>query len=372
MKAVTKTRHYDAIAREIHELAGHKRKSSYKPSELVEGVRAVSSYQYEDGYYWGYTEGEEQGYNDGIDVGYNSGHKKGYNEGRESFPDADLISFPDASITEKVVTDSKYYDEIAERIQVYGEAKTYTPAQMPDAIDDIVNNAREMGKFEGYQSGYGNGLTEGEAQGRQAQYDEFWDSATNNNTRTSYRYAFAGTSWNDATFKPPYQLKPIIAERMFANYSQITKLYKSQADFSQATNMVCAFGFYSELEYIEEINVTSATDVSQMFRYASSLKTIDKLILKSVENGGTTFDNQAFYRCPDLANINVIEGCMDGTTISFADSSKLSSASVDNIIGALKQLETGATAKTLTLHEDVTVSNEQKALITQKGWSLVQ
>ena len=94
-KAVTSTQYYDEIAREIHELAGHKRKSSYKPSELVEGVRAVSSYQYEDGYYWGYTDGEETGWNDGFLHGSTEGYGDGLIEGEARGRDAQYNEFWD-------------------------------------------------------------------------------------------------------------------------------------------------------------------------------------------------------------------------------------------------------------------------------------
>lgn len=67
----------------------------------------------------------------------------------------------------KAVTDTRYYDEIAKRIHVYGNSGPYTPAQMPAAIDDIVSDARKMGEHAGYQSGYGSGYAKGEAQGRQ-------------------------------------------------------------------------------------------------------------------------------------------------------------------------------------------------------------
>jgi hypothetical protein len=74
--------------------------------------------------------------------------------------------------------------------------------------------------------------------------------------------------------------------------------------------------------------------------------------------------------CMRLENITV-EGTI-GKSIAFAQSSLLTTASVNSIINALKDL-TGAAAQTLTLHADVgaRLTEAQKAAITAKNWTLV-
>lgn len=273
----------------------------------------------------------------------------------------------------KAVTDTKYYDDIAQRIQTYGDDKRYTPSEMASAIDGIVADAVQRGENDGYQKGYADGeaqgLIDGNVQGRQEQHKEFWDNITSNNTRTSYRYAFAGVCWDDNNFNPPYQLKPKDARYMFYGYNRITKLYKSQVDFSQATNMEQVFAYYGALEYIEELNLASATTIYRLFRYADNLTTIDKLILKS---DGTEFDNQTFYSCSNLAEINEIEGCMDGIDVSFLYCPNLTETTIDNIISALKTLTDEDEARTVTFHATTksNMTDAQKAKITTKGWTL--
>ena len=61
-----------------------------------------------------------------------------------------------------------------------------------------------------------------------------------------------------------------------------------------------------------------------------------------------------------------------GTAMSLKDSSLLSAESVQSVIDALKDL-TGTTTLKLTLHADVVarMTDEQKATITAKNWTLV-
>jgi hypothetical protein len=55
--------------------------------------------------------------------------------------------------------------------------------------------------------------------------------------------------------------------------------------------------------------------------------------------------------------------------MSLAQSSKLTSESVQSIINGLA---TVTTAQTLTLNKAIALTDEQKATIQTKGWTLVQ
>ena len=74
-----------------------------------------------------------------------------------------------------------------------------------------------------------------------------------------------------------------------------------------------------------------------------------------------------FSGCGALENIT-FSGEI-GNNISFADSPNLSSESVTSIIDALA---TVTEARTLTLNASVSLTDEQKSIIEEKGWDLVQ
>ena len=260
----------------------------------------------------------------------------------------------------KAITDTKYYDEITKAIAEYGGliSDTIMPHQMAESVRVSQQNAN----------------MDGVSQGRQAQYEEFWKKATDNNTRTNYRYAFCGAAWNDDTFNPLYTLYPVNADRMFAQYSGITKLTKEQVDFSKATTMICALGYYNKLQEVEEVNITATSklaDYTQLFRYATSLVTIGKLIL---HENGSIFDDTIFHDCTKLTNINEIVGIIDGTKVSFSYCSMLTETSVINIFNALKDYSGTETKPSIQMHTTVKTwlkdKPEIEGIATGKGWNI--
>ena len=102
-----------------------------------------------------------------------------------------------------------------------------------------------------------------------------------------------------------------------------------------------------------------------MFGSVCKVETIDKLIVsENTHFSNTTFDNASY-----LKNIT-FEGEI-GMSINFKWS-PLTTESVQSIIDHLKDL-TGLTAQTLTLKAIVgaNLTDEQKATITAKNWTLV-
>ena len=66
------------------------------------------------------------------------------------------------------------------------------------------------------------------------------------------------------------------------------------------------------------------------------------------------------------------EDSVIGANISFAQSNKLSHDSLMSIINALKDFSSTTTTKTLTLHANskALLTDSEKAIATQKGWTL--
>lgn len=197
-------------------------------------------------------------------------------------------------------------------------------------------------------------------------YDDFWDSYLQNGERTDYTNAFAGTYWTTNIFDTPkYVLKPTIADRMFQS-TGITEIPDGVLDTSQCTNMNYMFQTTKMLK-IPIIDCSNCTALTNTFREGYMQESITDIILVNVR-ADCTFSN-TFYYTSNLVNLN-ITGTI-GQNISFAQSSTLSSNSVQKIIDCLDDL-TGTTAQTITFHTAVkgNLSDAQIATITNKNWTL--
>lgn len=199
---------------------------------------------------------------------------------------------------------------------------------------DIVVTAE---KGDGYENGYNEGLEAG----KKAEYDAFWDAFQENGNRRTYNWAFYGSKWVDACFNPKYD---IIIE-------------------GAATNSFAQTGI---TDTKVAVDISNCSNTVGLFSNSVAIKTIRKL--KVSEN--TPIAGDMFSWTTELTNIT-IEGTI-GKSITFPNSPKLTTASVDSIINALKDL-TGQTALTLTLHATVgaKLTEAQKAAITAKNWTLV-
>lgn len=196
-------------------------------------------------------------------------------------------------------------------------------------------------------------------------YDTFWDSFQQNGNLNIYDRAFGGAGWNDTTFNPKYSIRPASAREMFAKTRITKKESLSNVDFSQCEDFYMTFmgSYFIELPVI---NASNGKDFYYSFNSSYDLETIEKLIMS--EN--VTRIEGMFSGCGALKNIT-FEGVIP-KSISFLHSSLLTSSSVQSIIDHLKDLS-GGTAQTLTLHATVggKLTDEQKASITAKNWTLV-
>ncbi len=207
-------------------------------------------------------------------------------------------------------------------------------------------------------------------QGKKSQYDEFWDNYQNEGNRTNYDYSFARDGWTEDTFKPKYDIKPTTGLAMFyfCKIVDLRGVLKNQGvtlDLSKVINFANFFQG-SRIEYIGAVDITGATTaVSSLFQQCYFLKEVSELIVKETN----TFSNTTFGNCESLYAIK-ISGII-GSSISFLSSPNLTHESLMSIINALKKLDTGITA-TLTLHEIAksSLTDSEKATITQKGWTL--
>ena len=201
---------------------------------------------------------------------------------------------------------------------------------------------------------------QGVVDGKQAEYDRFWDAYQNSGGYVySYAGAFGSRQWTDEVYNPKYPI-------------------------------VCGGGYNMErLFYLAEITDTKVTItalngdfITQMFSNATKLKTIRKLLLGRTE--GVRMLN-SFDSCVALENIT-IEGILcgqSGRTDPNFQWSPLTKASIKNIISCLSDTQTDAVTAAFSLSAvntafetsegaaDGSTSAEWLALVdTKSNWTI--
>jgi hypothetical protein len=282
------------------------------------------------------TAGYNQGYSDGEEWGFGDGFNAGWYE------------------NENTVV-SKLADPI-QKIEDYGMEKC--------AAEDSVSQIQYID--ENIPKVYENG--------QKSEYDRFWDAYQDNGERESYAYCFSGGAWTPETFSPKWDIRPKTAPNMFNSASRLTgsmpELLSSlgvELDFSRCTEFN-EFLKYSRIPEMGVIDTRSADTINYIFRYATSLETVQKLILR--DDGSQTFGTYTFDRANVLKNI-AVEGIIgDNCDIHFSPLSKESIlgrvateeqiAAGTNIVelngvkywgGIIAALKADASGKTLTLNK---------------------
>lgn len=233
--------------------------------------------------------------------------------------------------------------------------------------DDSYKRGYDAGYTAGENAGENAGYAAGHTAGQQTEYDRFWDAYQQSGNRTDYTFAFGGNGWTDGTFKPKYTIAPVgnaAVDSMFYK-SAITTIPDDVLDFSKVTYCYMTFRS-SRLVKSPPLNLSNCTQgTNWMFGNCGSLREIGTITV----NEALTYQN-FFYYCSALENVT-FDGVI-GKDISLQWSPLLSDASVQSIIDHLKDL-TGATSQTLTFRANVgaKLTDEQKATVTAKNWTLV-
>lgn len=316
----------------------------------------------------------------------------------------------------KVVTDSIYYQTIAEllRAEAYSEEltqKRYKPSEMAGGVTRVADENRERGVKKGETIGetrvfnaikrcfedrnyappdavvdaYAltngamiNEFSKGKREGKQEEYDRFWDSYQQNGERTEYSYAFRNPSgvqqvWTADTFDPKYSMSPQNLQHAFAYWTDgkvdFGALFTDRGlefDTSNCVSFLQTWQDASGIVRMPVIDTSKATNISYAFAM-KNLVTFDKFIppKTKLQYGIKT----AFNGCYALENI-VVEGDIL-QDINFSHSSKLTHDSLMSILGALVNNTEGTTLTcTLGAANLAKLTDGEKAIATEKGWTL--
>lgn len=253
-------------------------------------------------------------------------------------------------------------EKIVEKgVEVANGTKTADYAQKVEEVyeagKETINNEVELINNELEE------VLRGADTGGKSYYDAFWDAYQDNGNRAYYGNAFAGAGWNDETFKPKYDIKPITDASRILSGTKITDfkgaLEKAGVvfDLSKAVSISYITDNSTTLTRLPELNVTSAKTLQYFLYQASALVSVDKVILKS--DGSQNFGAQSFGYLNALEEIR-FEGVIGQNGLNFQQSKKLSKASITSIINALS---TTTSELTITLSK-VAVN---KAFETNEG-----
>lgn len=237
----------------------------------------------------------------------------------------------------------------------------------------------EAGKAAG---GIGGSYDEGFEEGKQSEYDrlwnEFWDKAQADGTRTTYQLAF--THLTPELLPPKYDIRPTNAQNIFASNRYIKddlrKLMGGKVlDFSNCTRVDYAFN-WTGFTALGTLDFSKATIYWEVFGSSSILETIELLIMPTQQSN----DIDWFNNCTSLKEITIQGDIANNINLKW---SPLDKKSIESVITHLSAAVSG---KTLTLKKsavntafetssgaaDGSNSDEWNKLIANKpsGWTI--
>lgn len=176
-----------------------------------------------------------------------------------------------------------------------------------------------------------------------------------------------------------------IMSYMFVNCSNLTTIPKLNT--SNVTNMYSMFNNCSKLTSIPSLDTSKVTDMGQMFNKCRSLATIPELDTSKVTDMGSMF-----YGCSKLTSIpelntsnvtnmsSMFRGCSNLTTLEgfnglktdldLSSSTALTHESLMNVINYAANVTSSRKILTLGTTNLDKLTNEEKAIATNKGWTL--
>lgn len=223
----------------------------------------------------------------------------------------------------------------------------------------------------GSNDGYDSGLAEGIEQGKQAEYDRFWDAQLQNGNREDFEQAFNGPGWNNDTFAPNRILKPKNARYMFAR-NRISGSMKdlltncgSGLDTSECTRHDYMYYASSLITEIPHIDLSKSENTTAFLYDATGLL---KAELTFSEN--TPIASNAFV-CKSLIYL-IVHGTI-AKSIDLGRSTKLSRDSFYSVFAAMSLTVTGQTltASRTAVNAAFTEEEWNTLTATRPNWTYV-
>ena len=182
--------------------------------------------------------------------------------------------------------------------------------------------------------------------------------------------------FNSATFPDGYELT-INAPNFMENANRLvrfaTGVKKVTLKGNTANNTASLQYAFNSAQSLEIVDASEwgagglkPTYFNNTFTDSRALHTI----LGEIDCSALVNVNSTFGGALALKEIRIKAGTL-ARSFSFINSSLLSAESIQSIVGGLADL-TGAATQTLTLHANIVLTDDQKATISSKNWTLVQ
>lgn len=221
--------------------------------------------------------------------------------------------------------------------------------QVQQITDGGYDKGFNEGYDKGYQTGYGEsydkGFDKGFVDGKQAEYDMFWDIFQQRGSRAGYGGVF-GYGWNDDNFNPKYDIVPTYCAQIFQN-SIVTKFASKlkakglKFDVSKCNSFLQMFQG-SNVKDVPELDGTINTSLSYTFGSNANVETIEKLILtEKLTNVSNAFGGAKYLtHC-------IFDGVLAITGLTMKDCKLLDKESIVSLVNILST-ETNGLAITLS------------------------
>lgn len=207
-------------------------------------------------------------------------------------------------------------------------------------LDTVKTENYTKGYAEGYPIGVNDGKEQGIEQGRTDEWNKLWDNLQKYGTRRHYVNAFSYSGWNDKNYNPKYPIAPNNAEG-------VANIFYQNPDVTDTKVSITAYG-----------------SARLAFYSCTNLKRIPKFIFNN-----TTNLDRTFYGCSALEELY----CEGELAINGLDLSSCKELTHDSLMSVINCLAPTSTAMSVTLGTTnlAKLTNEEKAIATEKGWSLV-
>ena len=208
--------------------------------------------------------------------------------------------------------------------------------------------------------------------GKAIGYRTEWDMLTDYGTRTQCAYMFYDALMVDSTgkilFTPQYNIRLKSAGSMFESakgeidlQAQFEKAGKV-LDFSNGTTVNRCF-YLSDITRVGVVDLSQATNISAMFGY-SKIRKIEQITFAKTQNYNVA---SMFLGCNELTDVTAYGAlATSGLDLSACPLTH------DSIMSFIDILEPTSTTKAITFGTTnlTKLSDAEKAIATQKGWTL--
>ena len=147
---------------------------------------------------------------------------------------------------------------------------------------------------------------------------------------------------------------------MFYNCRFLTNI--PQFDTSKVTNMSNMFNSCSKLTTVPQFDTSKVTNMEPMFQSCSKLTTVPQFDTAKVTNMNSMFSGCSTLETIHMININA--------NLDISYSTKFTREALLEIIGNLKAQTSGNKTLTMGSTNLAKLTDEDKAIATNKGWTL--